>query len=79
MAIYRNAQGDAIDVPDSLAEFIGKRGYKPDTELQDAAPAEQDSEQGSEPPSDGATTDPAVPNTDPTEGDNDSEGVTNNG
>lgn len=86
MATYRNGQGDVLNVPDALGAFLELRGYtridaEPTPEPVVAAPPPApaapagDSETG---PME-APASPAAPTPDPAAGDNDSEGVTNNG
>lgn len=69
MSTFRNADGDVLDVPDELAAFVAGLGY-----VRDEAP---DSSEAA--PVAPAPPIPAAPTTDPSAGDNDSEGVTNNG
>lgn len=66
MAIFRNAEGDVLDVPESLAAFVAARGYNPE----ETAPA---------PAVEPVPQIPAETTPDPAAGDNDSKGVTNNG
>lgn len=68
MSTFRNADGDVLDVPDELAAFVVGLGY-----------ARLDDKTFEDAPAAPAPPIPAAPTPDPSAGDNDSEGVTNNG